>query len=54
MFQIGDIVEDITMDMTGVIVGVVVVMGTPIFHVEFFGCEDYMVGVMMHDLRKVQ
>jgi hypothetical protein len=53
MFQIGDIVEDITMNITGIVVGVAVVMGTPIIHVEFFGCEEYMVGVMMHDLRRV-
>ncbi len=54
MFQVGDVVEDITMEMTGFVVAVVVVMGTPIVHVEFFGCgEDKVVGVMMHDLRKV-
>jgi hypothetical protein len=53
MFQIGDVVEDITMEMTGFVVAVVVVMRTPIVHVEFFGCEDEVVGVMMHELRKV-
>lgn len=58
MFQIGDIVKDITpeyadCDFTGVIVDAVVVLGFPVFHIQFFDNDDGIIPLQPHEIQKV-
>ena len=57
MFQIGDIVKDISdqyyeLDLTGIITSAAVVMGKPVFHVQFFG-EDEAIPLYSYEIEKV-
>jgi hypothetical protein len=57
MFQVGDIVKDVSVeyadcDMTGIIVGAVNIMGKSVFHVQFYG-EDEAIPLYSYEIEKV-
>lgn len=57
MFQVGDIVKDISdqysdLSMTGIITSAAVVMGKPVFHIQFFG-EDEAIPLYSYEIEKV-
>jgi hypothetical protein len=57
MFQIGDIVKDITPEyadcnMTGIVVCALNVAGKPVFHVQFYG-EDEAIPLLSYEIEKV-
>lgn len=58
MFQIGDIVKDISEDVgvhqaIGVIVDAVVIFEKPVFHVKFFDYDYEVIPLQAHEIQKV-
>lgn len=58
MFQIGDIVKDISEDFgvhqaIGVIVDAVVIFGKPVFHIKFFDYDYEVIALRPHEIEKL-
>jgi hypothetical protein len=58
MFQVGDIVRDISAeyadcDFTGIIISAAIVFGQPIFHIRFFDSPDELIALKTHEIQKV-